>query len=323
MRRLVGRVWIACGAVTALIVEAGGKPLVLKPLDAQWPWLRERMHTVITIVAHIGDAVIPWYIDHWYLTIPATLVVPVAGVTLVARAIARPLIGRLERSLRRPLPTQARKDEAPPDPVPVELRSVTYSYPDTTLPALAGIDLTIAPGTYVGVLGDNGSGKSTLARVLSGSEPSSGAVVRPGSAGLGRRGGTAVVFQRPESQVLGVRVREDVIWGLDDEAVDVDALLVLVGLGGFGPRETSTLSGGELQRLAIAAALAREPKLIVSDESTAMVDPEGRRQIVELFQSLAARGITVVHITHRLEEVRDATTVLVLNRGRVESVTHA
>jgi energy-coupling factor transporter ATP-binding protein EcfA2 len=323
MRRLVGRVWIACGVVTALLVEAGGKTLLLKPLDAQWPWVRAHLHTLITIAAHIGDAVIPWYIDHWYVTIPATLIVPVAGVTLVARAIARPLIGRLERSLRRPLPALAKKDDAPPGPVPVELRGVTYNYPDAALPALAGIDLTIAPGTYVGVLGDNGSGKSTLARVLSGSEPSGGAVIRPGSAGLGETGGTAVVFQRPESQVLGVRVREDVTWGLDDETVDVDELLDLVGLGGFDPRETSTLSGGELQRLAIAAALAREPKLIVSDESTAMVDPVGRKQIVDLFRSLAARGITVVHITHRIEEVRDASTVLVLSRGRVESVTHA
>jgi energy-coupling factor transport system ATP-binding protein len=112
------------------------------------------------------------------------------------------------------------------------------------------------------------------------------------------------------------------VWGVDED-IDVDALLALVGLGGFGSRETSTLSGGELQRLAIAAALAREPKLIVSDESTAMVDPDGRKQIVDLFVSLAAQGITVVHITHRIEEVQDATTVIALARGRVDNVSHA
>jgi len=322
-RRLVPRMWIACGAVTALAVTAGGRGPLIRLLDAQWPWIRARAHKLITIAAHIGDRVVPWYISHWYLAIPLTLAIPVTGVTAVARLISRPIERRLQRSLTPPLPRTTVIDTGPPGPIPVELRGVSYTYPDAAVPALDSVDLTIAPGAYVGILGDNGSGKSTLARVLAGMPPSSGAVVRPGSAGAGRRGGTAIVFQRPESQVLGVRVREDVVWGMDDDTTDVDALLDAVGLAGFGERETSTLSGGELQRLAIAAALAREPKLIVSDESTAMVDPEGRLQIVELFHSLAQRGITVVHITHRTEEVADATTVMVLSRGRVESVTHA
>jgi energy-coupling factor transport system ATP-binding protein len=178
------------------------------------------------------------------------------------------------------------------------------------------VNLEIPAGTYVGVCGDNGSGKSTLARILSGTQPTSGRVLRPGGAGLGRRGGTAIIFQRPESQVLGVRVREDVAWGLD-HTPDVDTLLARVGLAGFGERETSTLSGGELQRLAIAAALAREPVLLISDESTAMVDPNGRREIVALFRSLAQSGTTVVHITHRSEELADADNVLTLARGAV------
>jgi energy-coupling factor transport system ATP-binding protein len=127
-----------------------------------------------------------------------------------------------------------------------------------------------------------------------------------------------VIFQRPESQVLGVRVREDVVWGLaGGHAVDVAGLLALVGLSGFEERETSTLSGGELQRLAIAAALARDPALLVSDESTSMVDPRGRVEIVRLFCDLAERGLTVVHITHRPEEMSDATAVCVLDHGRV------
>jgi energy-coupling factor transport system ATP-binding protein len=184
--------------------------------------------------------------------------------------------------------------------------------------ALDRATLDIPAGAYVGVLGDNGSGKSTLARVLAGEQPSSGGVERPGSAAPGRPGGVATIFQRPESQVLGVRVGEDVAWGLPSGATpDVAALLATVGLGGFGPRETSTLSGGELQRLAIAAALAREPKLIVSDESTAMVDPDGRAEIVRLFRRIADRGVTVVHITHRPEEVADADLVYVLGAGRV------
>jgi energy-coupling factor transport system ATP-binding protein len=93
--------------------------------------------------------------------------------------------------------------------------------------------------------------------------------------------------------------------------------LSLVGLSGFEERETSKLSGGELQRLAIAAALAREPALLISDESTSMVDPDGRSEIVALFRSLADRGLTVVHITHRLYEIEAADRVYVLANGRV------
>ena len=323
-RRLVGRVWIASAAVTALILNAGGKTAFFEAADVQWPWVRARLRSIFNLIAHIGDAFIPWYLGHWWWTLPLTLVVPVAAVTLLARGISRPIVRRLERSLRRPPPsspsTAARDVLA--GPVPVALEDVVYTYPNATAPALDHISLDIGAGVYVGVLGDNGSGKSTLARVLAGAEPTSGTVRRPGAAGLGHRGGTAIVFQRPESQVLGVRVREDVVWGLDDEDADVDTLLDLVGLGGFAARETSTLSGGELQRLAIAAALAREPKLIVSDESTAMVDPDGRRHIVALFASLAARGITVVHISHRVEEVAGASSVFVLRSGRVDASGH-
>jgi energy-coupling factor transporter ATP-binding protein EcfA2 len=317
MRRLFVRMWLAIGMVTALTMQLGAKGIVLRALDAQWPWMRTHLHGVFVVIARIGDAVVPFYINHWYVMFPATLAIPVSAVTLVAGGVAKPVVRRLERSLRRPSAAIATADERPPGPVPVELVAVGFRYPDAPSPALDAVSLRIDPGTYVGIVGDNGSGKSTLARVLAGRAPTSGDVRRPGSAALGARGGTAIVFQRPESQVLGVRVREDVVWGLDDDAVDVDRLLTLVGLGGFGARETSTLSGGELQRLAIAAALAREPKLIVSDESTAMVDPAGRTQIVDLFISLAARGITVVHITHRYEEVGDASYVFVLERGRI------
>ena len=118
--------------------------------------------------------------------------------------------------------------------------------------------------------------------------------------------------------MLGVRVADDLRWGLPvDHPLDVEALLAAVGLGGFADRETATLSGGELQRLAIAAALARNPALLVSDESTTMVDPAGREEIVALFRRIADDGVTVVHITHRPEEVAAADLVYVLGSGRV------
>ena len=99
-----------------------------------------------------------------------------------------------------------------------------------------------------------------------------------------------MIFQRPESQVLGVRVVDDLLWGTDPGTdIDVDGLLARVGLAGFAERETSTLSGGELQRLAVAALIARRPAVVISDESTAMLDPRGRSDVVELCTAWCAR----------------------------------
>jgi energy-coupling factor transporter ATP-binding protein EcfA2 len=273
---------------------------------------------VIRFGTHVGDAVVTWFIAHWWLSIPLSIILPVIGAAVVARAIAIPVLSRVDRAVRRPQPREERIDDGEPGPVPVRLGDVVYSYPGAPHPALDHVTLEIPSASYVGVLGDNGSGKSTLARILAGEHPSSGMVERPGAAGPGRAGGVAMIFQRPESQVLGVRVAEDVTWGMPRHAhPDVSALLARVGLEGFDARETSTLSGGELQRLAIAAALAREPRLIVSDESTAMVDPEGRTEIVRLFRRISSEGVTVVHITHRPEEVSEADVVYVLGGGRI------
>lgn len=113
-------------------------------------------------------------------------------------------------------------------------------------------------GEHIAVTGANGSGKTTLMLILAGREPTSGTVERPGAVGLGRRGGTAVIMQHPESQVLGTRIADDVVWGLPpDGTTDIDRLLREVGLAGLAERDTGLLSGGELQRLAVAAALAR------------------------------------------------------------------
>lgn len=127
-----------------------------------------------------------------------------------------------------------------------------------------------------------------------------------------------MVFQRPESQVLGVRARDDVAWGLPARpVVDVKGLLARVGLAGFAERETAGLSGGELQRLAIAACLARRPRLLISDEATAMIDQPGRVAVVTLLESLAAAGITIVHVTHRESEAAHADAAIKLLDGRL------
>jgi energy-coupling factor transport system ATP-binding protein len=204
--------------------------------------------------------------------------------------------------------------------VPVELVGVSYRYPGADVWALEDVSLTVHPREFVAVVGPNGSGKSTLSRVLGGRPPTSGEVHRPGVVAAGHPGGTSMIFQRPESQVLGVRVRDDVVWGLPDgHGIDIETLLGRVGLGGFADRETSTLSGGELQRLAVAAALAREPRLLISDESTAMVDHHGRELLTDLFGGLAAdEGLAVVHVTHRAEEAARADHALMLDGGRLQ-----
>jgi energy-coupling factor transport system ATP-binding protein len=268
--------------------------------------------------AHAVDRLTVTALRDWWATFAVLVVVGVIiGVTM-----AWVLVGAVLDRLAWMTPDdrlEAPDDPRPVAPTPVELRDVGVRYAGASRDALAGVDLELGASGLIALVGANGSGKSTLARVLAGRAPTSGEVVRPGAAGLGRMGGTALVAQRPESQILGVRVADDVVWGLAPGAgVDVAGLLDAVGLGGMGDRDTGTLSGGELQRLAVAAALARQPRLLLSDESTAMLDPEGRRELVGLLASLPAqRPMTVVHVTHRPEEAAMADRIVHLAGGRV------
>lgn len=214
---------------------------------------------------------------------------------------------------------QPEADAHPPAPLPVTLRGVGFRYPNTTEDVLTGVDLVIDSGEFVAVVGANGSGKSTLIRILAGREPSSGTVERPGAPGLGRPGGTAMVLQHPETQILGVTVADDVVWGLPPGTnVDVEALLARVGLAGLGARSTDTLSGGQLQRLAVAAALARRPALLIADEATAMIDPDGRRELLALLAGLPkSEDMAVVLVTHHEGEATAADRVIHLENGTV------
>jgi energy-coupling factor transport system ATP-binding protein len=322
--------WAPAAAVTdgVLWLFTNLRRLTLAQVNVTWRGDRHLLRRFgLAGVAHRGDHVVHWIVRHWWLTLPTAELLATLGATWVARAIARPALARLQAAFPADVllapdalaPSAPSPSDAVVDPVPIVLDDVSYRYPGATRDALADVDLEVPAGAFVAVLGPNGSGKSTLARVLAGRPPTKGRVDRPGGAGLGRDGGTAIVFQRPESQVLGVRVRDDVVWGLPpDHPVDVGALLALVGLAGFEDRETATLSGGELQRLAIAAALARQPRLLVSDESTTMLDPEGRDELTALLRRLGAeQGVTVVHVTHRLEEAAAADRVVRLDAGRV------
>ncbi|MBM7368152.1 ABC transporter ATP-binding protein [Gordonia hydrophobica] len=209
--------------------------------------------------------------------------------------------------------------DRPVDPLPLRMVGVGYTYPGSSRQVLSGIDLSLVRGEFVAIVGANGSGKSTLSKLLSGVDPTIGIVDRPGAPGLGRAGGTALVLQRPEAQMLGARVADDLVWGLPaGTEVDVDGLLAEVGLTGLADRETTDLSGGQQQRLAVAAALARDPRLLIADEVTSMVDPAGRAELIAILAELPRRrGITVVLITHRDGEARAADRVIHLQAGRV------
>jgi energy-coupling factor transporter ATP-binding protein EcfA2 len=313
---------LAALSLMGLAILSGTRELILKQFASTWRGVRGALNAVgVPQVVQSGDAIVGWLIRHWWVAVPAGELALVVVAVLLTREIASPVIARMESAVRRPEHRRIAPDSAAgaPGPVPVRLDHVSVRYRGSEANALSDVSLGISAGALAAVVGPNGSGKSTLARVLAGTVPAGGTVSRLGSPALGRRGGTAIIFQRPESQVLGVRVRDDVWWGLPPgEDVDVGALLGLVGLGGFEDRETATLSGGELQRLAVAAALARRPALLISDESTAMVDPVGRRRILELLRRLSGRhGLAVVHITHRLEEGREAAWLVALSEGHI------
>ncbi len=198
--------------------------------------------------------------------------------------------------------------EPPIAPVPTRLRDVRFRYPGADHDALGPVTLDVEPGEHIAVTGANGSGKTTLMLVLVGRKPTSGSVERPGAVGLGRLGGTAVIMQHPESQVLGTRVADDVVWGLPPgKTTDVNRLLGEVGLDGMAERDTGGLSGGELQRLAVAGALAREPSLLIADEVTSMVDQDGRDGLMAVLSGLTQHhDMSLVHITHYNDEAASA-----------------
>ncbi|WP_245550789.1 ABC transporter ATP-binding protein [Nocardia paucivorans] len=259
-------------------------------------------------------------LDGWWLYIGGSVAFGTVLTTLCSWFVLGSVLDRLTW-----LPGSDRLD-APADPrpiapLPVTLRGAGYRYPGTDTDALSEIDLSVAIGEFVAVVGHNGSGKSTLTRLLAGLPPTTGTVERPGSAGLGHLGGTALVLQRPESQTLGVLVADDVVWGLPADLaaeVDIDGLLGEVGLAGMGDRETATLSGGQQQRLAVAAALARRPALLIADEATSMIDPDGRLELVRLLAELPRRyPMAVVLVTHHEADAEAADRVVHLAGGRM------
>jgi energy-coupling factor transport system ATP-binding protein len=253
-------------------------------------------------------------LHYWPWLILGNGIVSIIGISLIGWWALSRVLERM-RGIPDVHKLDAPIDNAPIAPVPVRLDQVRFRYPNTDHDALSALSLDVDPGEHLAITGANGSGKTTLMLMLAGREPTSGTIERPGAVGLGRLGGTAVVMQHPESQVLGTRVADDLVWGLPPGTpVDVGRLLSEVGLDAHAERDTGSLSGGELQRLAVAAALAREPALLIADEVTSMVDQQGREALLGVLSHLKQRHRTaLVHITHYNNEADSADRVVNLS----------
>ena len=197
--------------------------------------------------------------------------------------------------------------------------------------ALNGIDLSIKEGEFVVILGHNGSGKSTFARLVNAlNTPTSGRLEVAGmdtskeENQLAIRETAGMVFQNPDNQLVATVVDEEVAFGPENLGVPreeilerVQQSLEMVGMEQYQKRAPHMLSGGQKQRIAIASTLAMHPKMIIFDEATAMLDPKGRSDILEIIHQLNAQGMTILLITHFMEEAVDADQVVVMSNGFV------
>lgn len=212
----------------------------------------------------------------------------------------------------------------------IEVTDLSFSYPSSQ-PVLDGVSFSVGEGEVFAIVGGNGSGKSTLARHLNALIPVQSGTVKV--AGMDAsdpsnlysiRRACGMVFQDPNNEFVSSVAQEDISFGLrnfDFPESEIPGIisgsLARVGLAGFEKRDPHTLSGGQKQRLAIAAVLALGPKALILDEATAMLDPEGRGQVMDLALSLKSRGVSVIMITHFVEEAALADRVMLLSSGKV------
>lgn len=212
----------------------------------------------------------------------------------------------------------------------IECRGVSFSY-DGAVSALDGVDLNIEDGEFFCILGGNGSGKSTFAKHLNALlQPDAGTVRINGMDASDPelvydiRSTAGMVFQNPDDQLVATLVEDDVAFGPENLGVPsaqiaqrVREALKGVGLVGFERHETHALSGGQKQRVALAGVLAMEPRVLILDEASSMLDPRGRKGLMKACRALHARGMTIVMITHFMEEAAEADRVAVFRAGRV------
>ena len=216
----------------------------------------------------------------------------------------------------------------------IVLKGVSYSYSlgeGSSLKALKNLSFSVEKGEFVALAGMNVSGKSTLAKLLNGLFiPSSGDVLIDGLSTSDEkntfeiRKKAGMVFQNPDNQMVATIIEDDVAFGPEnigvprDEIIErVDEALEAVGMNEYRKRSASKLSGGQKQRIAIAGVLAMRPDILILDESTSMLDPNGRKEIMSIAKKLNEQGITVINITHNMDEAVLADRIIVLRKGRI------
>ncbi|MCF8130527.1 MAG: energy-coupling factor transporter ATPase [Deltaproteobacteria bacterium] len=213
----------------------------------------------------------------------------------------------------------------------IQVQNLFYTYEGDETPVLEGINVEIPRGIHLGLIGPNGCGKTTLARHLNGLLTASRGDVRV--EGLNTKNASdlyrirqlvGMVFQNPDNQIVGMTVEEDVAFGPGNLALPsteiahrVQEALAQVGLESFGNKAPHALSNGEKQLVCMAGVLAMKPRYIILDEPTAYLDPAGRKLVLDRVQKLHAQGITIIHITHHMDEIVRADRVLVMDRGRI------
>ena len=216
----------------------------------------------------------------------------------------------------------------------IEVKNVKFSYSkkeENAVYALKGVSFAIEKGEFVSVVGRNGCGKSTLAKLLNGLfEPSSGKVTVCGYDTenedtifeIRKRAG--MVFQNPDNQMVATIVEDDIAFGPENLGVPpeeieirVASALDTVGMSEYRHATASKLSGGQKQRIAIAGVLSMEPEILIFDEATSMLDPKGRGEVMSVAKKLNAQGITVINITHNMDEVVMGDRVIALNDGQL------
>ena len=216
----------------------------------------------------------------------------------------------------------------------IDVKHLTFKYDvNQEHNTLDDLSFHVKRGEWLSIIGHNGSGKSTTVRLLDGLlAAESGQIFIEGDLLTEDnvwdiRHKIGMVFQNPDNQFVGATVEDDVAFGLENKSIPLDEMkervakaLDLVGMSEFADREPSRLSGGQKQRVAIAGALAMQPDIIILDEATSMLDPEGRLELIKTIREIRKQyQMTVVSITHDLDEVALSDRVLVMKKGKVES----
>lgn len=216
----------------------------------------------------------------------------------------------------------------------IKIKNISFTYPESGSPAIDNISFEIKRGSWTSIIGHNGSGKSTIVRLINGllvPDENDDSYIEVDGTKLDDnsvwdiRDKVGVVFQNPDNQFVGATVADDVAFGLENRAIPRTEMLKLVpeaigavGMTEYAHTEPANLSGGQKQRVAIAGILAIKPKIIILDEATSMLDPEGRDKILNIVRQMKDEyDLTVISITHDIDEADMADSVIVMNDGQL------